>query len=303
MPRPDILIMEYDTLTILKLGHRAEQYMTPIVTPFWDKTTGSWQYVVYDPATMKGAIIDPVLDFDAKAGAISTDSARALLEFVLAEGIKVEWILDTHPHADHFSAAQWLSDQLGGVKRGIGEKVTGVQRLWAKIYNTPDLPVDGQQWDHLFADDETFKIGEMPVRVIFSPGHTLASVSYLIGDACFVHDTFMMPDVGTSRADFPGGSSADLYDTLMRILALPDDTRLYVGHDYADGREAQCMATVAEQRSNNKHLHDGPDKETYQERRDGRDATLPLPNLMLAALQVNIRGGCPPRPKTTAAAT
>ncbi|WP_108261226.1 MBL fold metallo-hydrolase [Mangrovicoccus ximenensis] len=273
----------------------------PEVRAFWDEPTGSWQYVVHDPATMAGAIVDPVLDYDPLAAAISTANAQKILDYVREAGISVEWILDTHPHADHFSAAVWLSEQLGGVPRGIGEHVVKVQRLWQGLYNLPDLPTDGSQWDRLFADGERFMLGEIPVEVMFSPGHTLASVTYVAGDAAFVHDTFMMPDSGTSRADFPGGSSADLYGSLMRILALPEDTRLYVGHDYAPGRQAACMATVAEHKASNKHLKDAPDEATYRNRRDERDATLPLPKLMLAALQVNIRGGRLPEPEADGA--
>lgn len=267
----------------------------PVVKPFWDQPTGSWQYVFHDPETMKGAIVDPVMEFDPLSGATGTRNAEALLAYVRETGIELEWILDTHPHADHFSAAQWLNAQTGA-PTAIGEKVTGVQQLWSDIYNLPGVvPTDGSQWDRLFADGETFMVGNISVSVIFSPGHTLASISYVAGDAAFVHDTLMMPDSGTSRADFPGGSSAALYDSLMQILVLPDDTRLYVGHDYAPDREAACMATVADHRASNIHLADAPDKAAFQARRDARDATLPLPKLMLAALQVNIRGGRAPQ--------
>jgi len=268
-----------------------------VVTPFWDEPTGSWQYVVHDPATMKGAIIDPVWNFDPLSGATATRDARKILDHVRETGIDVDWILDTHPHADHFSAAVWLKEQLGA-KTAIGEHVVKVQALWKDIYNLgDDFPTDGSQWDHLFADGDSFMIGDLPVEVMFSPGHTMASITYIVGDAAFVHDTLMMPDSGTSRADFPGGSSAELYDSLMRILELPDETRLYVGHDYAPDRDADCMATVAEHRARNIHLADAPDKAAFRARRDKRDATLPLPKLMLAALQINIRGGRAPAPE------
>ncbi|HBZ43602.1 MAG TPA: MBL fold metallo-hydrolase [Maritimibacter sp.] len=263
----------------------------PIVNSFWDRTTGSWQYVFHDPETMKGAIVDPVLDYDPKAGATSHENARLILEHVRANGIEVEWVLDTHPHADHFSAAAWLADELGA-KQGIGEEVLKVQRLWKEIYNLEAFEPTDVFWDRMFADGDSFKIGNLEVKVLFSPGHTLASVTYVVGDAAFVHDTFMMPDSGTSRADFPGGSSKDLYETLQKILALPDETRLFVGHDYAPGdRGAECCATVAEHKASNKHLKDKPSEVAYREVRDARDATLPLPDLMLEALQVNIRGG------------
>lgn len=263
----------------------------PIVKSFWDQATGSWQYVFHDPETMKGAIVDPVLDFDPLAGATSTDSAQQLLDYIRETGIELVWILDTHPHADHFSAAQWLKEQTGA-PTAIGEKVIGVQKLWQGIYNLPsDFPVDGSQWDRLFADGESFMVGNVPVKVMFSPGHTLASITYVAGDAAFVHDTLMMPDSGSSRADFPGGSSDALYDSISAILALPEGTRVFVGHDYAPGREAKCEATVAEHRASNIHWKGAPSRAEYRSVRDARDATLPLPKLMLAALQVNIRGG------------
>ncbi|SFJ85286.1 MBL fold metallo-hydrolase [Celeribacter neptunius] len=268
---------------------------TPVVKPFWDAPTGSWQYVFHDPETMKGAIVDPVLDFDPNAGAIATKNADMILDYIRETGIEIVWILDTHPHADHFSAASYLKSQLGA-PTAIGEKVVGVQKLWKEIYNLPDdFATDGSQWDHLFADGDTFMVGEVPVRVIFSPGHTLASVTYVAGDAAFVHDTLMMPDSGSSRADFPGGSSRELYDSIERILALPDETRVFVGHDYRpNGREALCEASVADHKAANIHFRDAPSEADYRAVRDARDATLPLPKLMLAALQINIRGGRKP---------
>jgi glyoxylase-like metal-dependent hydrolase (beta-lactamase superfamily II) len=263
----------------------------PVVKGFWDEPTGSWQYVFHDPDTMKGAIIDPVLDFDPLAGATSTKNAEQLLDYVNQQGIDLVWILDTHPHADHFSAGPWLKQQTGA-QTGIGQKVTGVQSLWQGIYNLPeDFPTDGSQWDRLFADGDTFMVGNVPVTVMFSPGHTLASITYLAGNAAFVHDTLMMPDSGSSRADFPGGSSAELYNSISAILALPEDTRVFVGHDYAPDRDAACEASVAEHRASNIHWKDDPSEAEYCALRDARDATLPLPRLMLAALQVNIRGG------------
>jgi glyoxylase-like metal-dependent hydrolase (beta-lactamase superfamily II) len=264
----------------------------PIVKPFWDAPTGSWQYVFHDPDTMQGAIVDPVLDFDPLAGATSTANAEKILTYVQDAGIEIVWVLDTHPHADHFSAAPWLAEKLGA-RTGIGAQVTGVQKLWKDIYNLPeDFSVDGSQWDHLFEDGEEFMVGHVPVKVMFSPGHTLASITYVAGDVAFVHDTLMMPDSGSSRADFPGGSSKALYDSIQAILALPDSTRVFVGHDYApDGRDAACEATVAVHKASNIHFQDDPSEHAYRAVRDARDQTLPLPKLMLAALQVNIRGG------------
>lgn len=267
----------------------------PIVKGFWDGTTGSWQYVFHDPDTMKGAIIDPVLDFDPLAGATSTKNAERLLDYVHQTGIDLSWVLDTHPHADHFSAAPWIKTQTGA-STGIGERVIGVQTLWQGIYNLPDdFPTDGSQWDRLFADGDDFMVGNVPVKVMFSPGHTLASITYIAGDAAFVHDTLMMPDSGSSRADFPGGSSAQLYNSITAILALPAETRVFVGHDYAPEREAACEATVAAHRASNIHWKNNPSEAEYRALRDARDATLALPKLMLAALQVNIRGGRLPK--------
>lgn len=269
----------------------------PTVKSFWDEATGSWQYVFHDPETMQGAIVDPVLDFDPLSGSTSTGNAERLLDYVSEVGIELVWILDTHPHADHFSAAAWLKEQTGA-PTAIGEKVTGVQKLWQGIYNLPaDFPTDGSQWDRLFADGDRFMVGHVPVTVMFSPGHTLASITYVAGDAAFVHDTLMMPDSGSSRADFPGGSSDALYDSIAAILSLPEDTRIFVGHDYAPGRAAQCEATVAQHRAANIHWKDAPSRAAYRTVRDARDATLPLPKLMLAALQVNIRGGRLPVPE------
>lgn len=267
------------------------------VASFYDEKTGSFQYVITDKATRSAAVIDPVLDFDEKAAATSTTNADKILEYVRAEKLQVVWILDTHPHADHFSSAPYLAERLGA-PRAIGEKVTGVQKLWKDIYALEDFPADGSQWDRLFADGDTLEIGELKGRVMFSPGHTLASISYVFGPHAFIHDTLMMPDSGTSRADFPGGDAHALYRSIREILDLPPDTSLYVGHDYGkDGREPTGASTVAEQRAQNIHVRDGIDEETFVQVRNERDATLPLPNLMLAALQVNIRGGRLPEPE------
>ena len=261
-----------------------------------DARTGSFQYVVADPATRMAAIIDPVLDFDEASGSVSTANADALIAHVQREGLTVAWILDTHPHADHVSAAAYLKDALGA-PMAIGAHVTGVQALWQEIYGLDDLATDGRQWDRLFADGDTFAIGTLTVRVLFSPGHTLASVSYLVGSNAFVHDTLMMPDSGTSRADFPGADPHQLYATLQRILALPGDTALFVGHDYGrDGRAPACMSTVDAQRAHNIHLAGGVTEADFVRTRQARDATLPLPKLMLHALQFNIRGGRLPEP-------
>lgn len=267
------------------------------VAALHDAKTGSWQYVVSDPATGAAVVIDPVWDFDEKAAATSTRNADTLLAYIAEARLKVEWILDTHPHADHFSAAPYLKERLGA-PTAIGEKVRGVQSLWRGIYSLGDeLPVDGGQWDRLFAEGDTFSLGTLPVRVMFSPGHTMASITYVIGGCAFVHDTLMMPDAGTSRADFPGGDSRALYRSIQAILALPMETGVFVGHDYApNGREPAFFSTVAEQKAANSHLKGGVSEADFTALRDKRDATLPLPSLMLYALQVNIRGGRLPPP-------
>ena len=269
----------------------------PLVKGFFDKRTFSIQYVVTDPATKACAIIDPVLDYDEKSGATATRNADALLEYVRQEGLQVEWILDTHPHADHFSAAAYLKAKTGA-PTAIGEKVVEVQKLWKGFYNWPDFPADGSQWDRLFAEGETFKIGTIDARVLFSPGHTLASITYVIGDAAFIHDTMFMPDSGTARADFPGGSAARLWDSIQEILALPDETRVFVGHDYQpNGREPLWETTVAEQKAKNTHMSKCKTKADYVAVREGRDRTLAMPKLILHALQVNMNGGRLPEPE------
>lgn len=267
----------------------------PDVTGFYHPPTGSIAYLVVDPATSRGAIIDPVLDYDRRSGRVSTAAADEMLEAVASRKLTIDWILDTHPHADHFTAAAYLKEKLGA-PTAIGEKVMQVQKLWQAIYNLPPYRTD--YWDRLFQDGDTFKVGSIDARVMLSAGHTLASITYVIGDTAFVHDTLFQPDSGTARADFPGGSAAALYDSIARILALPDETRLFTGHDYRPGgREAQWQSSVAEQKRDNIHLHGGRDRASYIELRETRDRTLPLPDLMLAALQINLRGGRLPEPE------
>jgi glyoxylase-like metal-dependent hydrolase (beta-lactamase superfamily II) len=246
---------------------------------------------------MKCAIIDPVLDFDAKSGATATKNADTILAYVEEQGVEVEWILDTHPHADHFSAARYLREKIGA-PTAIGEKVVEVQKLWKGIYNWPDFRADGSQWDKLFAEGETFKVGSIPTKVLFSPGHTLASITYVIGDAAFVHDTLFMPDSGTARADFPGGSASQLYRSIMEILSLPDEARIFTGHDYQpDGREPLWESTVAEQKAKNAHLSKCKSEAEFVGLREARDKTLSMPKLILHALQVNMNGGQLPEPE------
>lgn len=270
----------------------------PIVTGFHDEPTGSIQYIVADPATKRCAIIDPVLDFDPNSGATATRSADALLAHIEREGYELQWILDTHPHADHFSAAGYLHDRTG-VPTAIGEKVVEVQRLWKGLYNLPEtFRTDGSQWDRLFADGERFLIGDLEVKVMLTPGHTLASIAYRVGDAAFIHDTLFMPDSGSARADFPGGNAHALWASIQRIMALPDGTRLFTGHDYGpDGRKPAWESTVARQRAENRHLTEFGTEEAFVQMREARDRELPMPKLILHSLQVNIRGGRLPEPE------
>jgi len=269
----------------------------PEVTGFFDKRTFSIQYVVADPETKKCAIVDPVLDYDEKSGQTATIHADNILKFVKEKGYEVEWILDTHPHADHFSAAAYLKEKTGA-PTAIGEKVKDVQKLWKGFYNWPDFPDDGSQWDKLFADGETFKVGSIPASVMFSPGHTLASITYVIGDAAFVHDTLFMPDSGTARADFPGGSAKALWKSIQDILALPDETRIFTGHDYQPGgREPMWESSVAEQKAHNTHMSKCKTEDEFVKVREARDVTLPMPKLILHALQINTNAGRLPEPE------
>ncbi len=267
---------------------------SPRVVGFYEEPTGSIQYVVIDEGTKKAALIDVVLGFTPSEARTDTAAAQEILDFVKAEGLTVEWILDTHPHADHLMASAWLKEQLGA-PTAIGVKVRDIAGIWGEIYNTPGAFDPDRDFDRLFADGETFMLGELPVRVMLSPGHTLGSISYVVGDdAAFVHDTLMHVDAGTTRADFPGGSASELYDSLMAILALPEETRLFVGHDYppvGERTDPAWEATVAEHKAHNKHLGGGTPREAFVKIREERDATLSLPDRMLYALQVNLRGG------------
>ena len=248
--------------------------------------------VLADPETKRCAIIDPVLDFDPKSGATATHSADELLGYIERKKYVLEWILDTHPHADHFSAAGYLKDRTGAAT-AIGEKVVEVQKLWKGLYNLPaNFPADGSQWDRLFADGERFKIGKLGAEVMFTPGHTLASIAYVVADHAFIHDTLFMPDGGTARADFPGGSAPALWKSIQRILALPEQTRLFVGHDYCpSGREPSWESTVAQQKAENIHLTKAKTEIEFVALREAKDRDLPMPKLILHSLQVNIGGG------------
>lgn len=269
----------------------------PTVVGFFDPRTFSVQYVVSDPTTRRCVIIDPVLDFDEKSGTTAAHSADALLRYIDERGLELEWILDTHPHADHFSAAGYLKD-VTRAPTAIGAKIVKVQELWKSLYHLPDFRADGSQWDRLFEAGDRFRVGSLEGRVMFSPGHTMCSITYVIGDAAFIHDTLFMPDIGSARADFPGGDARILWHSITEIMALPDDTRLFTGHDYPpEGRAAEWESTVAEQRRRNRHLSLF-EEEAFVARRRKRDATLPMPTLILQSLQVNIAGGRLPPPES-----
>ncbi len=267
--------------------------MKPIVECFFDEATSTASYLVREPGGRACAIIDPVLDFDYASGRTSTTSADIILERVRQENLHVEWILDTHAHADHMSAAHYLRRKLDS-KIGIGAHITQVQTTFAKLYNeSQQIPQDGRQFDHLFADGETFPIGSLSVQVMHTPGHTPACLTYVIGDAAFVGDTLFMPDYGSARCDFPGGSAETLYHSVHRIFSLPGETRIFVGHDYkAPGRdEYRWESTVAEEKAGNIHLGNDRSLSDFVTLRQQRDATLAMPKQILPALQVNIRAG------------
>jgi glyoxylase-like metal-dependent hydrolase (beta-lactamase superfamily II) len=271
---------------------------SPDVAGFYEPDTGSIQYVVSCPRSKKAAIVDAVWNFDAKHARTDTQSADEILKYVEERGLSVDWVLDTHPHADHFTAAAYLKDKLG-CPQAIGEKVHDVAMLWRGFYNEPTAFDVDAAFDRLFADGDTFRIGSLPVRVMLSPGHTLASITYVVGDdAALVHDTLMVPDSGSSRADFPGGDAATLYRSIKAILALPETTRLFVGHDYGKGgRAPKWEATVAEHKAQNIHVKDSVSEAEFVKLRTERDKTLAFPDRMLHALQVNLRGGRLPEPE------
>jgi glyoxylase-like metal-dependent hydrolase (beta-lactamase superfamily II) len=264
----------------------------PAVTAFFDEATFTVSYIVADSATGRAAIIDPVLDFDPASGRTSTNSADQLVAFVADNGLGLDWILETHVHADHLTAAPYLREKLGG-RVGIGQHVSAVQETFKGVFNIVDLATDGSQFDQLFGDGDTFDLGGITARVIGTPGHTPACLTYVIGDAAFVGDTLFMPDFGTARTDFPGGDAAELYDSIQKILALPDDTRLYMCHDYkAPGRDEYAWETsVQAQRDNNIHINDTVSRDDFIAMREGRDAQLGVPKLILPSIQVNVRAG------------
>ncbi|AIS17286.1 beta-lactamase [Pseudomonas rhizosphaerae] len=267
--------------------------MTAQIEGFYDTATATVSYVIFEASGGPCAIVDPVLDYDAKAGRIHTDSADRIIAFVNEHRLQVQWLLETHAHADHLSASAYLRDKLGG-QIGIGAQITAVQKVFRDIYNLePSFLPDGSQFDRLFDADEAFHIGAIPVKVLHVPGHTPADIAYLVDDLhVFVGDTLFMPDVGTARCDFPGGDAEQMYGSIKRLLNLPSHTRLYMCHDYPPaGREACWISTVAEQREKNIHVSDASDLASFVRMRTTRDVSLSVPALLLPALQVNIRAG------------
>ena len=266
--------------------------MNPAVQPFFDPATWTITYVVHGQPGSACAIIDPVLDYDPKSGRTRTDSADKVVAFVHEQRLQVRWILETHAHADHLTAAQHLRRELGG-QIATGSNITQVQRIFKKVFNLePGFRLDGSQFDRLLTDGETLVIGSLEVQALAVPGHTPSCMAYRVGDAVFVGDTLFMPDVGTARCDFPGGNAGTLYRSVHRLLALPPSTRLFMCHDYPPGgREPQWESTVADQLARNIHIHDGVTQEQFVAMRKARDATLQMPNLILPSIQVNIRAG------------
>jgi glyoxylase-like metal-dependent hydrolase (beta-lactamase superfamily II) len=271
----------------------------PKVEPFFHKQSCTWSYVVSDPATKTAVVVDPALDYDWRSGRTGTESAEHLRDYCVQHGLRVEWILETHAHADHISAAPYLKSELGG-KIGIGEGIRAVQATFKRIFNLGDeFHPDGSQFDRLFVDGEHFEVGTIRAKVIATPGHTSDSVSYLVGDSLFIGDTIFMPDSGSARCDFPGGDAALLYRSVQKLYALPPETRVFVCHDYSPGgREPRHETTVAEQKASNTHIRDGVSEAEFVAMRSARDATLDVPNLIIPSVQVNIRGGRPPPPES-----
>jgi glyoxylase-like metal-dependent hydrolase (beta-lactamase superfamily II) len=266
--------------------------MNPDVRAFFDPATWTLTYIVKDPSSSSCAIVDSVLDYEAASGRTKTKSADQVIAMVESENLTVEWILETHVHADHLSAAPYLHNKLGG-KIGIGAHITDVQNIFGNLFNAePEFRHDGSQFDHLFTDGDTFAIGGLTATAMHTPGHTPACMTYHIGDALFVGDTMFMPDFGTARCDFPGGDARVLYQSIQRLLALPPETRMFMCHDYMpNGREMQYETTVGEQKASNLHVHDGVSEDEFVAMRSAKDKTLSMPTLILPSVQVNMRAG------------
>lgn len=261
------------------------------ITSFFDPATFTVTHVVSDPASSRAAIIDSVLDYDPRSGRTSHASAERVIAYVRENALVVEWLLETHAHADHLSAAPYLKQALGG-RIGIGAHICEVQAVFSRIFNAKDMNSYGADFDHLFEDGERFRIGQLDVEALHTPGHTPACLTYIVGEDAFVGDTLFMPDYGTARCDFPGGDPATLYRSIRKVLALPPETRLHLCHDYPpDGRAPEWVTTVAAQRAGNIHIHDGIEESDFVAMRNARDKTLAMPTLMLPAVQVNVRAG------------
>jgi len=276
-----------------------ERALRPTIAGFFDEATNTVSYIVSDPASKEAAIIDSVLDYEAASGRTSYGSADRVIEYINSNSLKVIWHIETHAHADHISAAPYLQEKLGG-KLAIGREIVRVQDVFGKLFNAgTDFERDGSQFDHLFVDGETFKLGGLEGIALHVPGHTPADMAFIIGDAAFVGDTIFMPDFGTARADFPGGDARQLYQSIRRLLSLPDATRLFLCHDYkAPGRDEYAWeTTVKQQREENVHVKDGVTEDEFVKMRTTRDATLAMPNLIMPSVQVNIRGGRLPEPE------
>ncbi len=269
----------------------------PEVTGFFDKATNTISYVVKDPASASCAVIDSVMDIDYAAGRIAFDHADEIIAFIRSNGLKLEWIIETHVHADHLSAAPYIKEKLGG-RMGIGEKITVVQDTFGKIFNEgTEFQRDGSQFDRLFRDGDSYQIGTMTAHTLETPGHTPACMTHVIGEAAFVGDTLFMPDGGSARADFPGGDARTLYRSIRRVLELPRETRLFMCHDYGpNGRDIQWETTVGDERDHNIHIRDGITEDEFVAVREARDKTLSMPKLIIPSLQVNMRGGRLPEP-------
>jgi len=272
--------------------------VTPEVKAFFDPATNTITYVVKDPNSDACAVVDSVMDIDYAAGRITYDNADEVIAYIKDKGLKLEWLLETHVHADHLSAAPYIQGQLGG-KIGIGEKITVVQDVFGKVFNEgTEFQRDGSQFDRLFTDGDTFTIGTMPGFAMHTPGHTPACMVHVIGNAAFVGDTLFMPDGGSARADFPGGDAAELYDSIQKVLTLPDDMRLFMCHDYGpNGRDIQWETTVGEEKAHNIHVGSGKTKDDFVKFRTERDAQLAMPKLIIPSLQVNMRAGAVPTDK------
>lgn len=266
--------------------------MKPAIQPFFDVVTGTITYIVFDVPGGHAAIIDPVLDYDPKSGRTHTVLADQVISFITQQKLAVDWILETHAHADHLSAAQYLKSKLGG-RIAIGEHIKVVQSVFKDMFNlAADFAVDGSQFDHLFTDNEEFNVGQLTARALFVPGHTPADIAYQFDDAIFVGDTLFMPDIGSARCDFPGGNAETLYQSVQRLFTFPDNTRLFMCHDYPPADRAPAwQTTIGSQRKNNIHLHNGVNQENFVQIRQTRDATLDMPVLILPSVQVNIRAG------------